>query len=272
LTVSLIFLALVPATLAFTRNDYHSFKINLDLKPHERFVEMATVLKTEVNTAMDDFLKLVPKFFVTVFDKAAPLLKILNREFFEEVEGISDTLGRPLAEVLLLNYFYDFTAFCTSIVARTPEGSIIHGRNQDYAFPDTMRRITFVAQFEKGGQPLFEAIMFGGSIGIYTGIKHGAFSVSFNARNTDHITIDNWISNAMLIFEGGIDLSWHVRQALTTCANFECAYAALLSKVAIAPGYMIIAGTEKYEGAVISRDRDGPAHVAQLSEDVWYIS
>jgi len=124
-----------------------------------------------------------------------------------------------------------------------------------------MRRITFVGSFYKKGELVFDAIMFGGSVGIYTGIKHGAFSVSFNARNTDHITIDNWIENAMLIFEGGTDLSWHVRDALTTCKNFECAYTKLLSSVAIAPGYMIMAGVERYEGAVISRDRDGPAHV-----------
>jgi len=96
--------------------------------------------------------------------------------------------------------------------------------------------------------------------------------VSMNARNTDHITIENWIDNALLIFKGGRDLSWNVRDALTDCETFQCAYDYLLKAEAVAPGYLIMAGIERYEGVVISRDRQGPAHVAQLSEETWFIA
>jgi hypothetical protein len=32
-----------------------------------------------------------------------------------------------------------------------------------------------------------------------------------------------------------------------------------------------MAGIDKYEGAVISRDREGAVHVEMLSEDRWYL-
>jgi len=43
-----------------------------------------------------------------------------------------------------------------------------------------MRDITYVAQFYRGDVFLFDAIMFAGDIGVYTGIKHGVFSASEN--------------------------------------------------------------------------------------------
>jgi len=40
----------------------------------------------------------------------------------------------------------------------------------------------------------------------------------------------------------------------------------------MSPGYVIIAGTGKLEGAVISRDRLAPAHIETLTEDKWFVA
>jgi hypothetical protein len=59
-------------------------------------------------------------------------------------------------------------------------GTIIHARNLDFDNADQMRKLTFRAKFVKQGQEKFEAVMFAGTIGVYTGIKKGAFSISEN--------------------------------------------------------------------------------------------
>jgi len=59
---------------------------------------------------------------------------------------------------------------------------------------------------------------------------------------------------------------------MTSCKDFDCAYNYMLTYPALSPGYIIMAGTTKNEGAVISRARDGPANVDLLSEDRWYIA
>jgi len=173
--------------------------------------------------------------------------------------------------MLFLNYLYDFKSLCTSIVARTPAGKIIHGRNLDYAFPDFMRKILYVGQFYRGDEYLFDAVMMAGHIGVYTAVRDGAFSISFNARTTDHMSIENWLDQALLVMEGGLDLSWNVRDVMTNCHTYACAYKNLLNYPTLSPGYIIMAGLGPNEGAVIARDRDGPANVQNLSEDNWFI-
>ena len=61
-------------------------------------------------------------------------------------------------------------------------GTIIHDRNLDFAFADTMRNLTFEAKFMKGDKQVFDATMFAGINGVFTGIKKGAFSISLNNR------------------------------------------------------------------------------------------
>jgi len=140
-------------------------------------------------------LKIVPRFLLKIFDMGQPLLKLKHPEHFAEITGIQEQLPElDMATMLFLNYLYDFKSLCTSIVARTPEDKIIHGRNLDYAFPDMMRKILYVGQFYRGEEFLFEAVMMAGHIGVYTGVRHGAFSMSFNARSTDHMSIENWMS------------------------------------------------------------------------------
>jgi hypothetical protein len=43
-----------------------------------------------------------------------------------------------------------------------------------------MRKVVFRALFKKNGKYSFDAVMFAGTVGIYTGMKSGAFSVSEN--------------------------------------------------------------------------------------------
>jgi len=102
--------------------------------------------------------------------------------------------------------------------------------------------------------------MFAGDIGIYTGYKPGAFSVTENER-TPAGTVQSLLTNVHLIFYGVPEISWLIRDTFTVCDTFECAYSMLSTMPIIADGYIILAGLKDYEGAIISRNRAGIAHV-----------
>jgi len=78
----------------------------------------------------------------------------------------------------------------------------------DFDYSNNMRSITFKAKFVRSGEYLFDALMFSGTVGIYTGMKPNAFSISINQRDgnsmgeTDKKEIKNIAYNILGLFAG----------------------------------------------------------------------
>lgn len=66
----------------------------------------------------------------------------------------------------MVNYVYEFTSFCTSLIAKQEDGLVVHMRMLDFDFPDETRQLTYTAEFYKSGEVLYEAVMFGGLAGM----------------------------------------------------------------------------------------------------------
>ena len=95
-----------------------------------------------------DYLHLSPRFVRSFFQENEAAIAARNTEVYDEVVGMANILGVETHIALMLNYAFELgDALCTSIVARTPEGKIIHGRNMDFAFPDAMRNASYIGQF-----------------------------------------------------------------------------------------------------------------------------
>lgn len=58
----------------------------------------------------------------------------------------------------------------------------MHGRNLDFDNPKQLRKGTYIGKFVNGTKNVFEATMFSGIIGVYTGIKKadGAEDINFS--------------------------------------------------------------------------------------------
>lgn len=69
----------------------------------------------------------------------------------EEVKGIADALEIPRDVAITLNFVYELATFCTSAIGKLNNGTIIHVRNLDYAFPEMMKKVTFEAHYVKNG-------------------------------------------------------------------------------------------------------------------------
>lgn len=165
-------------------------------------------------------------------------------------------------------------AWCTSIIAKQADGTIIHSRNLDYDAAPQMRTITFRSNYMRDGKLLFEAVQFAGNIGIYTGMRPDAFSISQNTRQ--HTAEDSpamILVNVVMLFGGIQENSWIIRDALTNCADYQCAYEKLAHQPQPSFGYNILAGTKDDEGVVIARNRFGPAHESHLNaaNGTWFL-
>ncbi len=63
---------------------------------------------------------------------------------------------------------------CTSIVAQTTDGKILHARNLDFwagmGFTDSLKDMTIQVEFQKQGKTVFYATTFAGMAGVLSGM------------------------------------------------------------------------------------------------------
>ena len=248
------------------------FKINQDDAPNQRFIGVATKYKDKIVALLDQYEPYFPTVLLKAFEYLDWGIKWYHPQRYGEIEGMAQYAGIETHVALMVNYVYEFESFCTSIITRLNNGTILHMRNLDFDFPDQMRQVTYVAQYYKGGQYLYEGVMFGGLVAMQTGFRKGAFSVSLNQRTPSNaMSIIDILENVGMIFLSYNQPSWLIRDTLETCPDYQCAFERLSTEPVIAPGYFIVAGTKGNEGAIISRDRYDAANIDTLAADRWYL-
>ena len=252
-----------------------TFEINLDLPPQERWIEVVTVYKTEILDIVDWILDHVVHPYErrpleVAFDEIEHYFPN-NLQIREEMEGVATLLGVSPGIILFLNLFYEMTNSCTSVVANDGIGGIWHGRNLDYGIPN-LQSIEVHLQFTKdGGKVVYEGTTFAMYIGIPTGMRPGGFSISQDQRYKGD---PRWENIVEMLLKGGQGYSFMIRDILEHVPTYEEALERLQTTPLISPAYLIIAGTQTGEGAIISRERNGPADTWQLSEEdehTWFL-
>lgn len=76
-------------------------------------------------------------------------INYMQPERYMEIQGAANSIGVDATTMLILNYVYEFQSFCTSIIAKLDDGTIVHERNLDFDFAGTMRTLTYIAKFYK---------------------------------------------------------------------------------------------------------------------------
>ncbi|XP_007439758.1 N-acylethanolamine-hydrolyzing acid amidase [Python bivittatus] len=211
----------------------------------------------------------IPKWVHPILRSVAEEIEsFVPQPYRGEIQGLSEVLGINVGDGLLLNMAYEFTAFCTSIVAQDKQGNIYHGRNMDYGFGDILRKLTIDVDFIKNGQVKFKGTTFFGYVGLWTGQSPHKFSVSGNERDMGY-----WWENAIAAFFAQYSpASWLIRTVLSEAEDFETAAFMLAKTPIIADVYYIIGGTSSREGAVITRSRRGAVDIWPLDPLTggWY--
>uniref|UniRef100_A0A3Q0RNR8 N-acylethanolamine-hydrolyzing acid amidase n=1 Tax=Amphilophus citrinellus TaxID=61819 RepID=A0A3Q0RNR8_AMPCI len=243
--------------------------ISLDDDPEVRWMPLAKVFDIDyVNKAAAEVIdSTVPKWLHhAVTPIVMALEKYVPQPYAGEIRGLASHLGGTLSDVILLNFAYEVSAFCTSIIAQGKNGHVYHGRNLDYPHP-VLRNLTVNVVFLKNGKVAYRGTSFAGYVGLWTGQSPNKFTVS----GTEHWW--NWWKNIVSAFLfRRSPVSWLVRETLEEAKDFQDAVMRL-SKVPIITGvYYIVGGVRAGEGVVITRDRTGPADIWPLdpASGGWY--
>uniref|UniRef100_A0A667Y9I9 N-acylethanolamine-hydrolyzing acid amidase n=1 Tax=Myripristis murdjan TaxID=586833 RepID=A0A667Y9I9_9TELE len=239
--------------------------ISLDEAPDVRWAPLLKVFDIDYlkKAAADVIDTTVPKW---VHHALAPVVaameKYIPQPYAGEIRGMASHFGASLADVIILNFAYEISAFCTSIVAQDTNGHVYHGRNLDYPH-DVLRNLTVNINFLKNGEVMYSGTSFAGYVGLWTGQSPNKFTISGDQRGDEHWW--EWWKNAVSAFLlKRSPVSWLVRETLEGAEDFQDAVIRL-SKIPIITGvYYIVGGIWAREGAVITRDRKGPV-------DIWIL-
>ena len=256
------------------------YTINLDLPAEERWREVGEDNAAELALLLDEITSLLPSTLIELIHKLGINLdKLLPQPYGLELQGLAQAANVSLTNLVLGNLVYELTAYdrssdlhrstrvlsrmgCTSIVAQAENGTMYHARNLDYGMTDILRNLTIMVEFKDNGKTVYTGTTFVGAVGLATGQKPNAFTVSFNERNQG----DWWMNALEALIAGthGVTM-FLIRDLLADPeTDFKMAVEVLSTHPVIAPGYLIVGGVGPGEGAVITRGRTS-------AEDVWWL-
>lgn len=144
---------------------------------------------------------------------------------------------------------------CTSIVACSSSGEIVHGRNLDYSWP-TARNTTIHATFTRGGQPLYTGPVMAGTVtGTATGVLPGRLTFSYNWRTQKLPLAD--VLRCIQSPRAAAPISSFVRSRLFEGGASFAAAAYLFEELELcAAAYVILGGPASGDGIVITRSHN----------------
>lgn len=240
------------------------YKISLDLPPEHRWTEVLVDNLSSITRLMDEINNLIPggwiSYGVENIMAAAAYTNIVY--YSAELRAISAITKIPLGKLVFLQLYYELNAHCTSIVTNSKQGPCLT-RTMDWDLA-LLKELTIEVEFMKGGQCLFVATTWVGSVGIYTGMKPGAFAVSLNYRRTNDPVLLNVAKTILYAWP----TSFLIREVLTNAQSYEEAVSVLSRSKIIAPCYFIVASSDKMDffdepilarGCILTRDRNGLA-------------
>ena len=269
------------------------FNVDLDADPYTRFQEISGIYKDNIKGLLDQIKSLITPFLPDainiVDDVFGSMDQHLASPYRDEIRGIADATGIPVGEIVMYNIFYEIFTVCTSIIAQDDNGHLKHARNLDFglflgwnstthewAISSHLRKMVVNINWIKDGKILFVSNNFAGFIGIYNGMKKGAFALTANDRFDSlggYVGIIRWMI--------GLEphsrwMTWLARETLEQANSYAEAYDHLANTPMLSPVYFILSGVQPYEGAIISRTLNGTVQNQTVKMDPdspygWYL-
>ncbi|KAL4233366.1 hypothetical protein ACF0H5_008048 [Mactra antiquata] len=237
--------------------------VNLDIPAEKRWSHVVSEHRDFVLTVHKIMKSMVPKeIFPLVEFIAAEINNFIEQPYADEMKGIAKTLDCNVGDVVLATLIYDIASYCTSIVTQDSYGQIWHARNLDYSFTDLLKNITVEVDFQSNGKTQYSAVTFAGYVGIMTGQRPHAFTVTVNERDDGTLL---WNILIDLLDKNAVSVSLLIRNALAYDHDFTSAVKRLSYTTTGAEAYIIVGGIKPGEGAVITKGHFKP-------DDVWMLN
>ncbi|CAF1104956.1 unnamed protein product [Adineta steineri] len=238
--------------------DVPSFSIDLDHAPIDRWSDIIPNFAQPMNEFNIAIRAQIPQVFIDAAEIIVTRLEEhIPQPYYDELYSIARSISMPLADIVLINLVYELRTYCTSLLVRTSNNTIIHGRNLDFDLnTDLLRRLTFHVKFFRTSNPTFnyESIHFAGNIGLLTSSRSGYFSLSINQRSTED---KDWWMNALMsiLHLHSLPLFIITRSIFdNSIMSYQDMKYILQNRHLIAPVYFIITDGRS-SGMIITRNR-----------------
>ena len=258
------------------------YVVNLDQDPQYRWTHIVSDYKKEFQGLLKQLKKMVgPELVALASVTGDNAIQYIPYPYNLEIVGVALAGDVTLGETLLGNLLYEATAYnssrplwgkaCTSIVAEADNGTVYHGRNLDYSIANYLRNMTITVDFQSSGKTLYTGTTFVGYVGVLTGQRPHAYTVSLDQRDKGE-----WWMNVLDALVGGTHAitGFLIRDTLGDASlSFSDAILRLAYQPLIAPCYLIVGGVKSNEGAVITRDRTGALDIWRLEafKERWFL-
>lgn len=166
-------------------------------------------IRAALLTLLDAVETFVPLYIEDTLDAFGALVfASLSTEYQGELLGMAQELQQDVNLLAVAQVAYELSDMCTSIVAQDGvSGRILHVRNLDFGeglgFTDVLRNLTASVVVKRNGQPLYQASVLGGFLGILTGVVAGGFSVTVNTRYIDRNPVRGWFELLEHVLQSG---------------------------------------------------------------------
>ncbi|CAI2370627.1 unnamed protein product [Moneuplotes crassus] len=233
-----------------------TFEINLDLPAEERYLEIYVNFSENIKPLFTSFYKSIPRSRKKFFPAFAKFLEKSDNEYYKEMEALAKIIEMEPYECIAVEHCCEFMVGCTSVLAKAKDEvnggyKIVHGRNLDYPLEvSLMRDVLYKGVMTKGGKEIGTSLIFAG-FQLYTSIKKGAYSISYNQRMKKQE--NGFLKSMVLAFLGYKKYSRIIQETLITCDTFDEAVEHLKSTPSLNECYLSICGIDR--GVKITRDR-----------------
>ena len=253
-----------------------TFSVDLDLPPRERWRQTYQTLfaDAEVRSAFNETMGSALSTFVQAKCGDA-CLKALEEtfrrrfpEYYEELVGMREGAGMSLTqtELVAAQFQYEFSMArpplgarddayrdalqlprgggpgCTSVLTCAADGTVLHGRNLDWGSTQAFARGMLSVNYTRGGALVFQSEQLLGTVGVLTGVRRGAFSLSLNARREEpYRTLDELLACAARVPLTPILAGY--RHYLEHYTDYRAVLGNVTQTGYCAPRYSIVGGT-----------------------------
>lgn len=175
------------------------FTINMSLPPEQRYTELATAFKPEMQglTSLFDEVvgdSILPNIPIDRIKFVSKLLlrRVYSSEETAELRGIAKVTGIEIYLLVCFNVLLDLFMGCSSggaLVRASSDPSdegtkMVHFRTLDWNMPALRKIVVCLEYVASAGLPVFAtSITYAGFVGVLTGVRQG-LSLSLNFRPT----------------------------------------------------------------------------------------
>lgn len=219
-----------------------TFTLDFDEPASTRYNQLFLHFNSSILEMETMFLHSVAPKYREVFRQRQEWFQRTNPEAFDAMRSLASIIGMQTHETLLVNSIVDFSSWCTSIVARMENGTVIHARNLDFDFPSLMTKLVYRALIKKGGRIVAEAPAIAGYVGFYTGLRYDTFTVSYNVR-IQRKNVSDIMENIDREFEEGVMPTQQlIQKALLEADSYQDAVNLFTNQSINTPCYIIVGG------------------------------